>query len=144
MPSQRLKGQEVNILMTAGGELVDSLGNIQSFEFEDELEILKEGYLGEFANRYDEVYMGVNGKFDIHISRKSYFDFRRKIKDRAQRKTPDVQFNISCVVSFPSGETKTVLFADVVFGTLPHSFPGRKDYAKISMAFGTSDSVESD
>lgn len=139
-----MKGQETTISVVAGGQLRDELGNVQSFDFEDEYEMLKEGYLGEFSQRFDEVFMGVTGKMEIHLSKAEYFQFRQMIKDRAQRKTPDVQFNITSVVSFPNGQVKTILFPDVKFGNLSHTFPSRKDYAKVSMSFGTSDTVDSD
>lgn len=133
MPDQRIKGQEINILITAGGTLEDTLTDIQNFNMEVDLEIRKQGYLGEKTDRRDEVYNGVKFDLELHIHKAAWFAFVRKIIDRAKRDTPDVVFNITGVFNFPNGETPQLLLPDVKWGAIPHNVSARGDFVKVKL-----------
>jgi len=133
VPAQRIKGQEVQILIIRGGALEDTLTDIQSFNLEVQLRVLSMGYLGEKNNRKDDVYDGVKFDFELHIHTQDYLNFLGAILDRARRNTPDVQFNITGVFSFPNGDTPTLLIPDAHFGSQPINIGSRGDYVKIKV-----------
>jgi hypothetical protein len=139
MPSQRIKGQEVSIIITRDGNLEAELVDIKSCEFTAEFEIKDEGYLGEKTNRKDEVYNGVKGSMELHIHSGDIFDFMQALKDRAQRNTPDLVFNIAGIFAFPSGEIRTVTIPDVKFGAVPISTNARGDYTSVKLEFAADD-----
>ena len=132
-PAQRIKGQEVSILITKGGALQDTLTDIQNFGLESEFEIKNQGYLGEKTNRKDEVYNGCKFDFELHIHTQDWFSFQQSIKDRAQRNTPDVIFNITGVFAFPNGQTPTLLIPDAFFGANPLKINSRGDYVDLKL-----------
>jgi len=132
-PSQRLKGQEVSVLLTRDGTLEETLTNVQNFNLTAQFEVKSMGYLGEKTNRKDYIFNG--GKFDLelHLHKQDYFKYFVALIDKAQRNTPDVIFNITGVFSFPNGETPTLLLADCVFGDTPLNVSARGDYVKVKL-----------
>lgn len=128
MPLQRIKGQEVEVLLVVDGEVQSSLTDIQSFEAMLQFERLEEGYLGEKNNRYDEVYKGTNASIEMHNSSPDLFDFFESIKNRAQRASPGTVVNIKATMNYPSGERKRMIFQDVFFDPMGLSFGGRTEY----------------
>lgn len=139
MPSQRVKGQEVEILFVRGGTLEDTLTDTQDFEFELDIELISKGYLGEKTNRYDEIFNGVKFNGTIHTHKQDWIPFAGAIVSRAQRDTPDVVFNISAVLNYPNGDTPNVLLADVHFGAIPVTTRSRNDYVSMKIQGATSD-----
>ena len=135
MPSQRVKGQEVTILIVQDGALQAELTDIRNFEYESQLEIKSQGYLGEKANRKDDVFNGIKGSMELHLHSQDWWNFKQAIIARAKRETPDVVFNISGVFAFPNGQTPTVLLPDVKFGTIPTNVPERGDYVNVKLEF---------
>ncbi len=132
-PSQRIKGQEVSVLLTRDTVLEETLTDVQNFNLTPEYEIKSAGYLGEKTNRKDYIFNG--GKFDmeLHLHKQDYFKYFVAVLDKAQRNTPDVVFNITGVFSFPNGDTPTLLLADVVFGPMPLNVSARGDYVKVKI-----------
>lgn len=139
MPTQRIKGQEVSIIITRDGNPEQELVDIKSCEFTAEFEIKDEGYLGEKTNRKDEVFNGVKGSLELHIHSGDIFDFMQAVKDRAQRNTPDLVFNIAGIFAFPSGELRTATIPDVKFGAIPISTNARGDYTSVKLEFASED-----
>jgi hypothetical protein len=139
MPSQRLKGQEISLLIVRDGALEAELTDIQNFNAEFMLEQLAQGYLGEKTERHDEIYKGTKGDFEMHTHSQDWITFLAAIKDRAQRVTPDTVFNISAVLAYPNGQTPVVFFPDVKFGAMPLSVGSRDDYKKIKVDFVVDD-----
>lgn len=136
--TQRIKGQEVAVLITRAGVLEDTLTHIMNFNLVLKLEIKEQGYLGDPTDEVDEIFHGIKGDFELHIARAAYFDFAQAIIDRAQRLTPDVVFNITAVLNFPNGEVVTAMAPDVKFGELPMNIGSRGDYVKSKVEFGGS------
>ncbi len=128
MPAQRIKGQEVQIVIVRDGSLEDTLTDIQNFNMEDDIELIQKGYLGEPSDRYDEVFKGTKFDFEIHTHSQDYLAFTQAIRDRAQRKTPDTIFNITAVFSYPNGDTPTRLLPDCHFGPIGDKVGSRGDY----------------
>lgn len=139
--AQRLKGQEVSILITNAGELEDTLTDIQNFNMELELETKAMGYLGEKTNRQDSIFNGVKFDFEIHVHTEDVWSFLQSLHDKAQRITPDVVFNITGVFTYPNGDQPEILLNDVSFGAVPVNIGSRGDYVKFKMQ-GTCEDVE--
>lgn len=139
MPSQRIKGQEVSVIITRDGSLEAELTDVKSCDFTPQFEIKEEGYLGEKSKRYDEIYNGVKGSLELHIHSGDIFDFVQAVKDRAQRNAPDLVFNIAGIFAFPSGETRTLTVPDVKFGAVPISTNDRSDYTSVKLEYAADD-----
>jgi hypothetical protein len=138
-PSQRIKGQEVTVLITDNGVLQNTLVDIQSFEVEAQFEIKSMGYLGEVSNRKDEIYNGCKFTIEFHLHTQDWFTFQADIKSKAQRINPNLIFNITSVLSFPNGQTPSITVPDAHFGPNPLSISSRGDYVKVKLEGEASD-----
>jgi hypothetical protein len=139
MPAQRIKGQEVSILMTRGGELEAELIDIRNFTFEPKLEIKEEGYLGEKTNRHDEIFNGCRGDLELHVHSDDWIRFVQAVIERAKRNTPDVVFNMSAVLFYPNGQTPTLQAVDVKFSNFPMNASARGEYVTVKMDWACDD-----
>lgn len=131
--AQRIKGQEVSILIVRGGVLEDTLTNIMNFNMELQSETKSQGYLGETNNRTDDIFNQVKFDMELHLSNAAWFAFSKAILERQTRVTPDVQFNITAVLNFPNGDKKAVILADSKFGAQPLNVGSRQDYVKVKL-----------
>lgn len=126
---QRIKGQETTISFVGPTGDEEGLQDVVSFEAELDIEILEEGFLGETANRYDDIYNGTSGRVEIQIETAQYFRFQQRVQDRAQRRTPAAgKFNAKSSFRFPDGTRFRITFEDIFFGPLPVRAPSRRDY----------------
>jgi hypothetical protein len=139
MPAQRIRGQEVSVLIVRDGALEAELTDIQNFNLEIQTEIKSQGYLGEKSARKDDIFNGVKGDMELHLHSQDWFQFLNAVLDRAKRNTPDLVFNVSAVLFFPNGETPTITIPDVKFGPFPHNVPERGDYVKVKLDFEAED-----
>lgn len=130
---QRIKGQEVQILVVAGGVLVETIDSIMNFNVIPQSETKIQGYLGEMNNRTDDIFNQVKFDLELHLNRGAWFNFVKSVNDRQKRITPDVQFNISATLLFANGDTPTVLLNDCKFGEMPHNVGSRSDYVKVKL-----------
>jgi len=133
MSAQRIKGQEVSVVIMAGGDLQSQLTDIQNFNCTMKLRKIEQGYLGETANRFDEIYDGCELDFEMHVHSQDWFTYLQSIFDRARRRTPDVVFNVTATLFYPNGETPTIKFPDIKFGDMPVAISSRGDYVKIKV-----------
>jgi hypothetical protein len=133
---QRIKGQEVSILITVDGEVQSEITDLQNFGITPQTELIQQGYLGETTDRYDEIFKGAKGDFEMHTHSQDFVTLEKAIIDRARRKTPDVVFNIVATLAFPNGDTPTITLPDVKWGPMANTVPNRADYLKIKMEFG--------
>jgi len=135
MCAQRIKGQEVELLLVEDNVPLSSIQDIRSFEMAAQLEILREGYLGETTDRRDSVYRGFRGKMELHYENRDVLDLVRRLIDKARRRTPGVRINAKATFVFPGGERVRMLLKDLSFGEVPISFGSRTDYGTISLDF---------
>ena len=134
--SQRLKGQESKLSFVGPTGDIAGLADVQSFEAELMLEILEEGYLGETANRYDDIFNGVSGNCELHIENANYFRFTQQVQDRAQRRTAAAgKFVIKSSFDFADGTRARLSFEDCFFEGLPLTVGSRKDYVKAKVSW---------
>ena len=139
MADQRIKGQEVEVLIVAKGVPLTTISDIRSFEVTAKLDKKEEGYLGEKTNRYDEIFNGLDGRMDLHIENQDIFNLMVTVIDRARRREPGAKINIKATLNFPNGQRPRVLMNDVFFGNIPLSVGGRGDYGAVSLDFSCSD-----
>lgn len=135
MALQRIKGQEVEVMLVVDGAAQSTLTDIQSFEMMLDFETLEEGFLGEKSNRFDEVYKGVSGSMEMHNSSPDTFTFFEKVKQRAQRQSPGTIVNVKATMNYPSGERRRVILQDVFFDPMGIAFGSRTDYGTTKLDF---------
>lgn len=134
--AQRIKGQEVSLGFTGPNGSVNVGEAVQSFEAELDIQTLEEGYLGEVANRYDDIFNGVSGTVKVHMESSDWFRFTQAVQDRAQRRTAaGGKFSATATFAFPSGQRFRLTFEDIFFGALPVSSGGRAEYVTATVAW---------
>lgn len=131
--AQRIKGQEISIVVVAGGEVVNTMTAIQNFNINAKFELIEQGYLGETTQRYDEIFNGCAFDFELHIEEQNLLLFQKQVEGRARRTTPDIEFNIVATMLFPNGDTPIVTLPNVNFGEIPKGVGSRKDYVKVKI-----------
>lgn len=137
--SDRLLGEDVSISVILNGEPQATLADIRHFEIEAELEIKKEGYLGEKTDRRDEVYHGCRGRMEFHIENQDFLLFAEAVKDRARRRTPGTQVTIRATLAFPNGDRPLIVVPDAFFGPMPIVAPDRGNFVTFGLDFEASD-----
>jgi hypothetical protein len=138
----RIKGQEVELLLVKGGVPQASITDVRSFEIAAQLEILREGYLGETTDRRDEIYRGVRGRMEVHFEGAAIFNLMRGVIDRARRRSAaaiDEVINIKATLNFPGGDRPVILIRNAFFGEMPVTFGSRSDYGTLSLEFEAED-----
>lgn len=139
----RLKGQETEVLVSRGRQLVQSLSFIQSSSIQYDLESNKQGYLGQRTVQVDDVFMGVSGSFVAHAKGQEILTFVDYLKLRAQRRASGTQeelrVNLTARFSFPNGQTPKLLVPNLAFGNIPINIAGREQYVTISFSFISGD-----
>jgi hypothetical protein len=137
--TQRIKSDDCRLNFTGPSGAEEAFGNIQSFELELDLEILRERYVGETADRFDELFKGVNGRAELHLSTKQYFQFTQRVQDRAQRRTAaSGKFTATASYTFADGTRARIVVDDIFWGKLPLKTPGGGGYVTASVEFGAS------
>ena len=132
--SQRIKGQEVIISIIVDGELQTRIDSIQDASIEFDLEILNEGYLGETADRYDEIFNGVSFECSYHLSNQQALILAQAIANKAQRRAGGaVRIDVAGTFAFPNGDFPSLLLPDLSFGAIPFDVGGRGEYVKGSL-----------
>lgn len=100
------------------------------------MEILRERYLGETAERKDDMFKGISGRCELHIENSNYFRFTQKVQDRAQRRTAaSGKFTATASFAFPDGPRARLVFDDIFFDSLPLRAPGNGAYVAVTIAF---------
>lgn len=132
---QRIKGQEVEVLILVDGVPKTALFAVRSFEITLQHEVMSEGYLGETTNRRDAIFNGIQGRLEAHVESKEFLDFFFDVVNKARRRTPGAKINIKATLNFPNGDRPRILIPDVEFGSLPLNFGSRSDYGSVSLDF---------
>jgi hypothetical protein len=135
MADQRIKGQEAQLFMTSGSNTIASFDSIQDAEITVKLTKLEEGYLGETSDRYDDVFMGIDGTFTCHITTATIYDVLQSIIDRARRRVPGTVFNFKMTLQFPNGDRKRIVIPNIFFDSIPNSIPKRDQYVSLKLTF---------
>ena len=134
--AQRIKGQEVTLSFVTPDGRAEGLADIQSFEAEIQLEILREGYLGDTVERRDDIYKGVSGRCELHMESADYFAFTQLVQDRAERRTAaGGKFNATASFAFPNGTRARITFENIFFDALPLRVSDRASYVQATVAW---------
>lgn len=133
--AERIKGQEVELILVEDNVPLSTIQDIRSFEMAAQLEILKEGYLGETTDRRDSVYRGYRGRMELHFESRDVIDFMRRLIDKARRRVPGSRINCKVTLVFPDGDRLRVVLKGLAFGEIPMAFGSRSDYGTISLDF---------
>lgn len=139
MADQRIKGQEVEVLLVVNNIVQATITDVRSAEFAAKFDILQEGYLGETTDRYDEIYKGMRGTLEFHFENEDVFTLLQSIVDRARRRTPGTLINIKAALNFPNGQRPRIIVRDTHFGEIPFNFGDRAAYGSMKLDFGASD-----
>ena len=134
----RVLGQQVSPVLVFPDRTITEFGPIMSASFNFVSEMPKQGYLGERFQRYDEVYMGIEGKLDGHMDNPKWFDFIFQLIRRQQRLT-FFKINLSAPFLFSTGATKRLVIPDISVMVGPLDVGGRAEYVKHSIDFGASE-----
>ena len=139
MPSYRVRGQEVSVQVVQNGRIVAELTDVKSFDVEFQMDVMKEGYLGEFTDRRDDMFKGISGKIEFHIENNAPFDFINAIVQRSQSRVKGTQFNVQSTINLPNGQVKRLLVNDIFFSNVPVNVSGRSDYVTNSLPYEAAD-----
>ena len=135
MPSYRVRGQEVSVQVVQNGKIVAELTDVKSFDVEFQMDVMKEGYLGEFTDRRDDMFKGISGKIEFHIENNAPFDFINAIVQRSQSRVKGTQFNVQSTINLPNGQVKRLLVNDIFFSSIPVNVGSRSDYVTYSLPY---------
>lgn len=136
---QRIKGQEVEVLVVVNGAPKTNMTSIRSFEVTLNTEVMSEGYLGETTERKDSIFKGISGRIELHFDNQEVMKVYQAIVDKARRRTPGVKINIKATLNFPGGQRPRVMLPDVEFGPMPLNFSSRSEYGSATLDFEGSD-----
>ncbi len=137
----RIRGDEVQVIITRGGVLEATITAIRTFEITDNYTLLSQGYLGEKSERKDFIFTGSSFNMEAHLSKRDWFTFKKALRAKARRETPTVIFSISGIFTFPDGTQVAETLPNCAFGDVPQTVGSRGDYVtvKLSGAVGESD-----
>ena len=133
--AQRIKGQEVELMLVVNGVAKTTLTAVRSFEMSWQQEIKSEGYLGETTNRKDSVFNGIRGSMEYNFDSPDILQLIGQIVDKSRRRTPGLQINVKATLSFPSGVRTRIVIPNCEFGEIPLNFSGRTEYGTIRLDF---------
>ncbi|HOA00801.1 MAG TPA: hypothetical protein PKI27_00685 [Dermatophilaceae bacterium] len=133
MADARLKGQEVEIRLVQAGQPLTTIAAIGSFNDSVMLETKQDGFLGEPVDRFDDILRGYSMDLEFQVTQAAWVDFQTAIIDRAQRKTPDMVFNVVRTDFYSNGDTLILTYKDVRFGAQPTSIASRGDFVKVKV-----------
>ena len=137
--AQRIKGQEVEIVLLEDGSPKENFTLARSIDINFKTEMIQEGYLGETTDRYDTIFKGVGGRIEFHLDSPEVFNIIGSIVDKARRREPGTRFNLKSTLNFPNGQRARVVITDIEFGELPIGFGSRSDYGTFSLEYGASE-----
>ena len=134
---QRLKGQEVKTGFTNPDGDQPNPMLVNNFEFEVDIEILEEMYLGEVGKRYDDHFNGYSGQIEGHFEDFSeWMRFQQRVEDRATRRTAAAgQFTATASFDLPNGARVRLTFEDIFFGAMPTRSPGQAEYVAATLSW---------
>lgn len=140
MATERLKGQDVTIIVVQNSVVQDTLNCVKNFNGELSFEVLTAKYLGEKTNRTDMIFNGAKFDFELDTYTQDWISFVQAAQAKAKRTAPNNVFNITGVFQYPNGDTPAMLFADASFGPMPINTADRGSYLKHKIQ-GASDDV---
>ncbi len=137
--TQRIKGQEVRLSFTTPTGETEDMDYVLNFEWELDMEILSEEFLGQTAKEYDDIFHGVNGSVELQIPGPGFLTFQERVQARAQRReAANGVFTATASFAFPNGVRARVSFPNLFFGPIPVRTPGRSEYVNMGLTWSCS------
>lgn len=135
----RLKGQDVVVQIVQGGSntsVAQFANDIRNFELTPKFEKLEEQYLGQTSKKYDDIFHGVDFKFDMHLEKNSAIEFVKLVQQRAASRGSNTasKVNIQATLHFPDGTARTLTLKECYFEDMPFSVGGRSEYAQFTIS----------
>jgi len=138
--AQRIKGQEVTLVILADGVPQLTIDTIKSAELEWEIELLEEGYLGETSNRVDSVYNVIRVMLEGDINNQDYLELADAIAARARNRVGGAtRIDIVGSFAFPNGQFPSVVVSDVYFENIPFNIGARNEFVSFTLTGKASD-----
>jgi hypothetical protein len=138
---QRLKGQETVAVFVSSDGTEDSIADVKSLDIQFDRDILSEGYLGQTTEQKDDIFKGISGKIEFHVSKASVLDVVQRINQKTKRRLPGELFQIVTTLSFPDGNRRRIIVPDAKFGAIPLSSPSREDFVTLTFDFAADDAT---
>lgn len=136
MSELRILGKSVTVRLVRAGVLQKEITAISNFTFETRQRILTEGYLGETAQRQDEIFDEVGGSFAIVPESSQVLDLQRMIADRATKREANPEtVTISFRAQFPDGSFARFTVPDAKFDPIPLNVGSRDAYVNITFTY---------
>ncbi len=138
--AQRIKGQEVTLVILADGVPQLTIDTIKSAELEWEIELREEGYLGETSNRVDSVYNVIRVMLEGDINNQDYLELADAIAARARNRVGGAtRIDIVGSFAFPNGQFPSVVVSDVYFENIPFNIGARNEFVSFTLTGKASD-----
>lgn len=133
----RIKGQDVTVsIVQANRQVAQFANDIRNFELTPKFEKLEEQYLGQTSKKYDDIFHGVDFKFDMHLEKSSALDFVKLVQDRAASRGGGTKstVNIQATLNFPNASPRIVTLSECYFEDMPLSVGGRSEYVQFTVS----------
>ncbi len=137
--TQRLMGQDVEVFVVNGNTPLLDISDVKSLDITIRLDKKQEGFLGQTSDKFDTLYIGVNGKISFEMKNADAIDFAMAVKEKAQNRRSSKIFSIRASYRFPDGSIRLGQMRDVSFGDIPINTGGRGEYVKMDLDFSASD-----
>lgn len=139
MAENRLKGQDVQIRLNLGRNILRTITAVDSFTLGYQFAVISKGYLGETTMRKDDIFNGISGSIRFDHESQDALLLLDTIKRRAQRAidvpVADNQINAAVVLQFPNGQRPRVAVRDMKFGEASVEVTGRDSYVGTPLAY---------
>ena len=138
-----VKGQEVrvDIISSLMGVEPGLSGSVKSFDDQDDLEGLSEGFLGGLTEEKDNIFTGVSGNLEALSRSADVLNMKDRIKLAAQNRLPGESFSLVFTITFELGGTRRITIPDVKISNFAISASSRKDYLIFKFDYAASDSL---
>lgn len=148
MADQRAKGEDVVIslfqLSNGNKSKIQDIVDIKNYEITFNLELLKEGYLGQSTDRLDDIYRGVTGSLEFHFSDAGALKLIQSAVARARRRAgsqqgPLMSFSHQATLYLPDGTRAIISVPEMFFGPIPLTSGGREQFLGVKLDWAGED-----
>jgi hypothetical protein len=132
----RLFGREVTIRLTQDGAMLSEVTAVKSLTFETRQRIITEGYLGESAQRQDEIFDEVGGSIALHLEGADILLLQQAVVQRSSKRSANpTKISINFRAQFPNGIVARFTVPDVKFDPIPFNVSGRDAYVDTTLTY---------
>lgn len=145
---QRAKGEDVviSIFKLVGGQRqkIQDISDIKSYEITFNLDLLKEGYLGQTTDRLDDIFRGVSGSLEYHFSDAGALKLIQSIVQRARTRAgatnaQPIVISHQATIYMPDGTRPIISVPSMFFGPIPLGFGAREQFGSVKLDWSGED-----